>query len=415
MLRPLRLLFFYLAAPPALLAVMLFAAISDVPVNAPHRQLSQSDIKRAKQILNTSSTDAQRIRTIELNEEDLNIASNYLLNHLIESSTAVSLDHESLNLAITLTLPPNLFGPYLNMSFNLSKMYGFPIIKGLKIGRLQVADEFAGQLIESVIRHTPLKQYYILAAQHISNIQIQPDKLSITFLTTFQDAANNATLLENKSYQSLVFYQQLINQIVLKHDPKWRLSLAEVMQPLFLAAYQRSTEANAIEENRALLIAVSSYVNKDELSSYLPIRLTTAKYYPVYLYKRIDIAKHFVASAALAAAGATTLAQMLGQEKELNDASGGSGFSFIDLTGDRAGLKFGQTATASPASARKLQKAMHEIEDYKAFMPDARDLPERMTEQVFKQRYGSVYSPEYQAMLMKIDQRIAALPIYQTQ
>ncbi len=413
MLKPLRILFFYLAAPPAVLAIICFLAIDNTALNSTHRKLSQSDIQRAKQILNSSANDGQRVRTLELNENDLNIASNYLLNHLIESSTQIELADESLNFTITLTLPPNLFGRYLNMTFNLSKMFGFPVISALKIGQIEIANEFAGQLIENIIKRTPLKQYYILAAQHISNIQIQPDKLSITYLTTFQDAAKNASLLENKSYQSLIFYQQQINQIVLKHDPNWRLSLAEIMQPLFLSAYQRSTKSNAIEENRALIIAVSSYVNKEELSSYLPINLTTAKHYPVYLYKRIDMAKHFVASAALAATGATTLAHMLGQEKEINDSIGGSGFSFIDLAGDRAGLKFGQTATASPESARKLQKAMHDIEDYSAFMPEVRDLPERMNQTVFQNRYGSIYSQAYQDMLKKIDGRIAALPIYQ--
>ncbi|WP_305908251.1 hypothetical protein Q9L42_011545 [Methylomarinum sp. Ch1-1] len=415
MLRPLRILFFYLAAPPCLLAILVFFAIEQEPLSKTHRKLSQSDIQRAKQIINTSSNYIQRVRTIELNEADLNIASNYLLNHLIESSTEITLQQDALHFKLSLTLPDNLFGPYLNITFNLSKMYGYPAIKALKIGRIEIADEFAGQLIESIIKHTPLKQYYILAAQHISNIQIQPDHLVITYLTTFKDAANNATLLENKSYQSLIFYQQQINQIILKHDPAWRLSLADIMQPLFLAAYQRSTTANAVTENRAVLIAISSYVNKEELSSYLPINLTMAKHYPVYLYKRIDMAKHFVASAALAATGASNLAHLLGQEKELSDAQSGSGFSFIDLAGDRAGLEFGKTATASPQSARKLQKAMHDIEDYRAFMPDVRDLPENMTHQQFQSRYGSVYSEAYQDMLKQIDERISALPIYQNQ
>jgi hypothetical protein len=413
MQRPLRLLFFYLAAPTTLLALLLWLAIEPIPLNSSHRQLSQNDIQRAKQILNTSPQYSQPIRTIELNQDDLNIASNYILNHLISSSTQISLDHESLDFVITLTLPKNLFGPYLNITFKLSKMYGFPVIQNLKIGKIAIANEFAGELIEYVIKHTPLKQYYVLAAQHISNIQINPKHLSITYLTTFQDAAKNASLLENQSYQSLIFYQEQLNQIILKHDPNWRLSLADLMQPLFLSAYQRSTQSNAIEENRALILAVSSYVNKEELSAYLPINLTTVKHYPVYLFKRIDMAKHFVGSAALASTGATTLAHMLGQEKELSDAQRGSGFSFIDLSADRAGLKFGQTATASPQSARHLQKAMHNIKDYRAFMPEVLDLPERMNQRIFRQRYNSVYSPAYQTMLQLIDERIAALPIYQ--
>jgi len=414
MLTPLRLLFFYLAAPPALLAVLLIFAINNTPLHTDNKPLSYHDIQRAKQILNPSTSARQKIQTIHLNQKDLNIAINYLLNLLIQSSSKVTLKKDSLNFQITLFLPDNLLGKYLNFTFNLTKIAGFPVINSLKIGRIAVADEFAGQLIENVIKYTPLKQYYILAAQHIRNIQIEPNNLSITYMTNFEDAAaNNAPLLENKSYQSLIFYQQKINQIVREHDPKWRLSLAELLQPLFFSAFQRSTIDNAIEENRALIIAVSSYVNKEELKSFLPINLTIAKQYPVFLYQRIDMAKHFVASAALAATGASTLANMLGQEKELSDAQRGSGFSFIDLAGDRAGLKFGKTATATAESARKLQKIMHNIENYRAFMPDVRDLPEAMNSHVFEQQYGSIYSPAYQKMLKLIDDRIAALPIYQ--
>ncbi len=413
MQRVLRFLFFILAAPPALLAVILFFAIDKHPINHDYTSLTPSDIQRAKQILQTSTADPQKKRTLELDQKDLNIAINYLLNHLIKSSSRIVLENNSLQFLIALTLPENLIGQYLNFKFNLTKIAGYPAINSLKIGRIEVADEFAGQLIESIIKYTPLKQYYILAAQHIRNIRIEPNKLSITYLTTISDTPADAILAENKSIQSLTFYQQQITQIVHQHDAKWRLSLAELLQPLFLAAYQRSTLENAIEENRALIIAVSSYVNKEELKPYLPISMTIAKHYPVFLYQRIDMAKHFVASAALAAAGASALAQMLGQEKELSDAQNGSGFSFIDLAGDRAGLKFGKTATASDKSARKLQKAMHDIKDYHAFMPEVRDLPEKMGSADFKRKFGSIYSPSYQNMLKTIDQRIAALPIYQ--
>ena len=107
MLRSLRILFFGLAAPPALLAFILFLAVSGEPSTATHRPLSQSDILRAKQILNASPTDAEKTRTIELTENDLNIATNYLLSRLIESGAEVALDRDSLNFKLALTLPPN--------------------------------------------------------------------------------------------------------------------------------------------------------------------------------------------------------------------------------------------------------------------------------------------------------------------
>jgi hypothetical protein len=56
---------------------------------------------------------------------------------------------------------------------------------------------------------------------------------------------------------------------------------------------------------------------------------------------------------------------------------------------------------------------MSTIKDYTAFMPEVRDLPENMSNVVFKRRFKSVYSTQYQAMLKNIDHRIAQLAIYQ--
>jgi hypothetical protein len=56
-------------------------------------------------------------------------------------------------------------------------------------------------------------------------------------------------------------------------------------------------------------------------------------------------------------------------------AKKGSGFSFIDLAADRAGIYFGKQATASPEKALKIQEKMANVENYQAFMPDITDLP----------------------------------------
>ena len=207
----------------------------------------------------------------------------------------------------------------------------------------------------------------------------------------------------------------IITEVINNHDPEWRLSLAELFQPLFKLAYRRSTLKTAIKENRILIFTVNSYVNKSEILPYLPRNVTARprRNYPVFLYKRIDMAKHFVASATLTVTGGGHWANMIGLEKELSDARSGSGFSFIDLAGDRAGMRFGRMAISSPKNARKLQKYMSQIKDYTAFMPDMRDLPENMSRKQFKKKFYSVYTPQYQKMLQEIDARINALPLYQ--
>ncbi len=411
-LTSLRIIFFYFAAPIILTAVILFNAIDNVAITDKNWTLSSSDLQRAKHIIkNTTST---KQKTIKLTEKDINIALSYLLNHYISSTSQLSLNKGQLHFKISLLLNDNILGKFINLNFKLSKQQGYPVINSLQIGNISIANEFAGLILENIIKYTPLKEYYILAAQHIKNIQLNKNSLSISYITPSELNFKKKLSLNNKNYQTVIFYQQQITHIIAQHDPKWRLSLTELLQPLFKLAYQRSTEKNAISENRATLIAISTYVNKSEIQAYIPFDIspTTDKQYPASLYQRTDMAKHFVASAVLAASGATTLANILGQEKELNDAKQGSGFSFIDLAGDRAGLKFGQMATSSPAQAREIQKQIADLKHYTAFMPEVRDLPENMNEEVFKQRYESVYSAKYQKMLQKIDLRISELPIY---
>jgi hypothetical protein len=413
MLNGLRLFFLWLTLPPVIVAVLLFFAIDKQPIVSHYPPLNQHNIARAKRILDFSGNSQKPVHTIDLSRTDLNIAINFLLNHLIKSASSVHLSDNAMHFQISLLLPPNLFGRVINIRFSLQQHHGFPTIGQLHIGRIAIADEFAGEIIESIIKYTDLKQYYMLAVQHIRAIEIRPEKLTITYLTRFKTPPPSHDQTAQANDSSLIFYQQIINRIVSRHNPRWRLSLADLLQPLFLAAYQRSTLENAIEENRALLLATSSYVNKNELRNFIPIQLSTEKYYPVYLFRRVDLAKHFTGSAALAATGATALSEMLGQDKELADLNTSSGFSFTDLAADRAGVKLGSTATASPEMARKIQKAMHNIKDYRAFMPDIKHLPENLTRFEFKARFGSVDSPRYRAMIQIIDNRINALPIYQ--
>lgn len=413
LLVPLRLVFFYFAAPALLLAILFLYIIDDTAITHNNPALSNSDIQRAKEIVANSTLKKQKV--INLSERELNLVLSYLLNNYINSTSKITISKDLLHFKISLLLNNNDFGKYLNLSFKLTKQQGYPAINSLQIGKIKIADEFADVILESIIKYTPLKDFYILASQHIKDLQINTTGLTIRYISTADLNSQKKLSLSNTNYQPVIFYQQHITKIISEHDPKWRLSLAELLQPLFKLAYHRSTFANAISENRAVLIAVSTYVNKNEIQAFLPIDIspTTQKQYPASLYKRTDMAKHFMVSAVLAATGAGTLAQIIGQEKELLDAKRGSGFSFIDLAGDRAGLRFGKTAVKSEKKARKLQKRMADIKDYTAFMPEVRDLPENMNDIAFKEIYRSTYSSKYQRMLKRIDLRISELAIYQ--
>lgn len=415
LLTPLRLLFFFFAGPCLLLLLIAINTFDSTAITHSNWSLSRADLQRAKKIVHESAS--KTTTKIQLNEKDLNIALSFLLNYYVDNSSQIRVRKQKLHFKISLFLTNDYFGNYLNITFNLTKKRGYPVINSLKIGKIQVADEFAGLILENIVKYTSLNQYYLLAATHINDIQITDTGLTVHYDPSVDIDLKHKLKLNNKHYRAIVFYQWHITRIIAQHDPKWRLSLAELLQPLFKLAYERSTTATAIAENRAVLQAISTYVNKTEIQAYIPFDIspTVSRQYPVSLYRRQDMAKHFMISAALAASGAETLAYILGQEKEINDAKKGSGFSFIDLACDRAGLQFGKTAVSSPSQARDLQLKMAEIKDYTAFMPEVRDLPEKMNEKEFKQRFESIYSATYQNMLKKIDLRVSALAIYDPQ
>jgi hypothetical protein len=412
-------IFLLLLCALLLLCVMLVVfGVSDTPEIELSWSLTREDIFRAKKILHEGAeTKPDEIATIELSRADLNLAANYLLNRYSKSAVQITLNENKLKFVLTSTLPENRLGKYLNITFRLGNEEGesLPTITKFKAGNLLIPAKIAGFMINAIIQHSSLNKYFILATSQIQGVKIDSDKITISYfsnLETLIHARNVLTQTDNSPALSL--YQQKIADIITHHDPAWRLSLADLLKPLFELAYQRSTLDSAIDENRLVIMSVNDYVNKKEskpfVSSAKPIQ---GKQYVAFLYKRSDLAQHFIGSAALTASVDNQLAKVVGEEKELSDAQeGGSGFSFIDLTADKAGTRFGEIATASPESARQLQLAMSQIKDYTDFMPDPRDLPEKMQEADFKNRYGSINSMAYKALSKKIDARIAAIPMY---
>jgi len=419
-----RILLYCAIALIILCAALILFGVGDKPDLEVGWSPTREDLIRARKILHEGSkTKPDEIGIIELSEADLNLAGNYLLNRYSKSAVHIELKNNKLRFTVTMTLPENSLGKYLNISFRLGNIEGneLPVITKFKAGKLLLPAKLAALVIDTIIQRSSLNEYFILATRPIKAAKIDQQKLTITYYH------NKDTLIQARNFlthtgdnSALNIYQQKLAEIVANHDPAWRLSLAELLRPLFELAYQRSTLETAIDENRIVISAINDYVNKQETKKLLSTPevtpTATGQQYSAFLYKRIDLAQHFIGSAALTASVNKQAAQIAGEEKELSDAqAGGSGFSFIDLAADKAGTRFGEMATSSPENARKMQKAMSGIKDYSDFMPDPRDLPEHMNEADFKQRFESVNSAVYQEISRQIDARISATPIYKTE
>jgi hypothetical protein len=403
-----------------LCALLVFFGVSDRPDIAVGWKLTHDDVVRAQKILHEGAkTKPDEIGSIELTQADLNLAANYLLNRYSKSAVNIELRSHVLRFTVTTTLPKNSFGEYLNISFRLGNdnPNELPTLTKFKAGKLLLPSKLASFVIDTIIQNTSLKNYVILATGPIKTISISPEKLSISYYSNMNTMIQARNFLTNGTENpDLNIYQNKLAEIIAQHNPNQRLSLAGLLKPLFELALQRSTLDKAIEENKLAIIAVNNYINRKETKKFFSFpasKLTAQTRYPTFLYKRIDLAQHFIASAAIAASVNGQVAKVVGEEKELSDAQeGGSGFSFVDLAADKAGTKFGEIATASPESARKIQQAMANITDYSDFMPDPTDLPEHMNDAEFKERYESVDSLVYQALSNQIDARIAAIPLY---
>lgn len=411
----LKALLFALFSTAALLAVLLLFAIDDSPLPSLNQGLTREDIQRAKQLLHVRPEERSQLKTVYLDQKDLNIAVSYLLDHFVENTTQVHFGQDRIDCQIAVFVPESLLGHYLDFSFSVRQVNDTIRLKSFKVGEISIPDPAANLVIPALVRYTPLNDYWQVLAQYVKDVRIGPQTLEISYLGSIVDAAKQLVIRKHAEYPNLHLYQQQINEIVGRHDPNWRLSLIDLLQPLFAVAYQNTPEADAIQENRAIIIAVASYIYKRDLRRYLPLGLVYSKEYPVFAYKRVDIPQHFIASALLAAVDSSLLVEKMGVDKELGDARQGSGFSFIDLSADIAGSRFGRMAIASQTQARLLQKLMAETKDYSAIVPDVQDLPEHMDEADFKQRFENVGSKRYKEIIAEIDKRLDTLPLYQPQ
>lgn len=126
---------------------------------------------------------------------------------------------------------------------------------------------------------------------------------------------------------------------------------------------------------------------------------------------RVDLRRHFVISAGLAATSGDRAATGVGELKELLDSgSGGSGFSFDDMAANAAGVRFARAFLSAPPEA--WPGMLDRIEDEDDLLPGLEGLPSGLSEAEFRSRYEALDSPEYASLLADIERRIDALPLH---
>jgi hypothetical protein len=414
-----RFLLLLIIAIPLTLVTVIYLSIENRPLVTKIAQITPAHISRAKHILSLNDPrkiQTETLRTITINQEDLDLVVNYLANNYGKSSASIELQPSTAKIRATIKLPANPIGDYLNIDTIIRETQTLPRVDRLHIGKLPVPTFIANWLLQIGINQLQTSADYGTAAHTIKNMHIRNEMLHVVF--KWDGALPNqlkVMLFPPKEQERLKTYHEQLVKLISQSDPKQNLRLHELMQSLFeLATRHANHGADPTAENRAAIIVLALYVNRKEFGSIIPAVLQWPKpiFRDVTLGGRNDFPQHFTISAALAATAGSPLSDVIGLYKEIEDSHGGSGFSFSDIAADRAGSHFGELATKSYNDAQKVQRQLTENLRESDIMPEVLDLPEYMQEIEFNRRYGGVGNPAYIKMTNEIERRITTLPLY---
>jgi hypothetical protein len=195
---------------------------------------------------------------------------------------------------------------------------------------------------------------------------------------------------------------------------------ADAVHLAFLYAEDNSHNCDPVQNNKAAILALGMIFGDDTIAKLAHSELAPEWRQPidalrqgVTLRNRLDTPRHYCVSAALVITADEGRAMTIGLSKELLDANpGGSGFSFVDLAANRAGILLALAATRDEASARATQmmivQGSLQAEDY---CPKIEDLPEGLTLEQFQSVYGGLGGELTGLLRKEIDRRMATKPI----
>jgi hypothetical protein len=395
----------------------LWLGLEPTPRVPPAAPASVDDIGRALDLLRGHDPRGRLPgiqRSVTLTPRDLALLVAQIGRHLGEPGVLVRLQSGSARLQLSLPVPANRFGRWLNIDAQLRETAGLPTLQHLAIGRLQVPGWLAEAALPPLLALADVRKQADMVRRLVSHVALLPQQLTVTYALPANPQQELAIgLLAPDDQVRLQVYSQRLAELSARLATTGPVSLARLLPPVFALARERSPDnATAARENRAALMALAFLVNDQALPGFLADLpgANPARPLKVTLLGRHDTPQHFLISAALSAKGGGALANAIGLYKEVSDSQGGSGFSFNDLAADRAGTRLGLLAVGDPlAFQARLAAGVIEAD----LMPAVADLPEAMNAREFRNRFGGVGAPAYRQMMDDIEARLNGLSLLQ--
>ena len=172
-----------LLVPAGLIAVAVLC-LEPSPLVEDKVRLSVANIDRAKLLLREHDPRKLRtdeVKTVSMNEEELNLVANHLMNRLGTGAAALEMKDAWLGFVATLDVSKLVPGRYLNVETVLTTEEGRPQLQQLRIG----AVSFPPALIEAVaafgLEHLYRASSVSDAEEVFRAVEIKPKRMDITY------------------------------------------------------------------------------------------------------------------------------------------------------------------------------------------------------------------------------------------
>lgn len=197
--------------------------------------------------------------------------------------------------------------------------------------------------------------------------------------------------------------------------PKGDAGFEKLMEVAFAFAEDNSHGRDPVLPNHAAILALGVILGEGKVAKVAKREIDLARLSQaeklrrrITLHGRRDLSQHFWVSAGLAVLSDDAKSMTVGIAKEIMDSAGGSGFSFVDLTADRAGTLFTVAATRNEQSARAMQARIRNGVVIADFVPNPLDLPEGISSDDFQVEYGGLGGKRTKKIVEEVRRRLAA-------
>jgi uncharacterized protein YfiM (DUF2279 family) len=285
---------------------------------------------------------------------------------------------------------------------------GFPETR-LKVGNLNLGKTVSSSLID--LGHFLARQRGIAVPpldNLVRSVRIEPDSVSASVHFPLKGAfANELSGLRSQPIDARLTAALYCRLVAFDR----RAPTADFAIVVRRAFAPTKSVLPIVEQNRAAFVALAIYATDSSAGRLAGdatkrIRSCRRAVTDPRLAGRADLAKHWALSAALGVSLGDDVGSAMGEWKELSDSRpGGSGFSFVDLAADRAGLAIARRAS-DPSSANLAATRLRVATSGDLVPVKALALSEGLSEKAFVTSYAAIDSTRFASAKARIDKVI---------